>query len=67
MAEETRGSSDVCIVCNKKIENKDKNVSTWYKGNIYYFDSKECKVLFDENPTQYVTSEDETETIDENL
>ena len=40
-------------VCGMMIEDKDAVATSNYKGNAYYFCSKDCKTEFDENPESY--------------
>ena len=46
-------------VCGMQVDEKKSPTST-YKGQQYAFCNKECKTAFDQNPTQYAQSSQQT-------
>jgi Uncharacterized conserved protein len=46
-------------VCGMELTYETAQARSEYNGQIYYFDSLECKETFDKNPEKYATQEQE--------
>lgn len=46
------------LVCGMEVKEEEAAGSSLYKGKKYYFCSKNCKEKFDENPEEYIKSEE---------
>ncbi|MCI0453844.1 MAG: YHS domain-containing protein [Candidatus Dadabacteria bacterium] len=44
-------------VCNMDVDEKKAQATSEYRGKIYYFCAKGCKVTFDKNPEMYLGKE----------
>jgi YHS domain-containing protein len=44
-------------VCNMDVDEKKAVATSEYKGKIYYFCAKGCKIAFDKNPEKYLGKE----------
>lgn len=42
-------------VCGMMVDDKGAAATSEYNGQRYFFCSKDCKLEFDENPTDYAT------------
>ncbi len=47
------------LVCGMQVDESNPPAKSDYKGRTYYFCSLDCKQTFDNNPEEYVKSEDE--------
>ena len=47
-------------VCGMEVTYETAQARSEYNGQTYYFDSLECKEIFDREPEKYVTHENET-------
>jgi YHS domain-containing protein/ElaB/YqjD/DUF883 family membrane-anchored ribosome-binding protein len=45
------------IVCNNEVDMKKERFSSWHDGREFWFDSRECKSLFDADPDRYIKVE----------
>lgn len=45
------------IVCNNEVDMQKERYSSWYEGREFWFDTRQCKNLFDEHPEQYIRAE----------
>lgn len=48
-------------VCNMDLDENKAAATSEYKGKIYYFCAKGCKIAFDKNPEKYLGKEKDTE------
>ena len=46
-------------VCGMEVTYETAKARSEYNGQTYYFDSLECKEMFDKNPEKYATQEQE--------
>jgi Cu+-exporting ATPase len=46
------------LVCGMEVKEEEAAVFSLYKGKKYYFCSRNCKEKFDENPEEYIRSEE---------
>lgn len=44
-------------VCNMDVDEKKAAATSEYKGKIYYFCAKGCKIAFDKNPDKHLEKE----------
>ena len=44
-------------VCGMSVEPDDAAAESEYQGQTYYFCCKDCKRMFDEDPTNYVSEQ----------
>jgi Cu+-exporting ATPase len=49
------------LVCGMEIKEEEAAASSLYEGKKYYFCTKGCKQKFDENPEEYIKSEESEE------
>jgi YHS domain-containing protein len=47
-------------VCGAEVTYETAQARSEYNGQTYYFDSLECKEIFDREPEKYITHEQET-------
>ncbi|MBI2399846.1 MAG: YHS domain-containing protein, partial [Deltaproteobacteria bacterium] len=45
------------IVCNNEIDMGKERFRSWHDGREFWFDSRECKSLFDADPDKYIKVE----------
>lgn len=49
-------------VCGMEVTYETAQARSEYDGQTYYFDSLECKEIFDKDPEKYVTHEHEADS-----
>lgn len=49
-------------VCGMEVTYETAQARSEYGGQTYYFDSLECKEIFDKDPEKYVTHEHEADS-----
>jgi len=50
------------VICNMEVDEKNAKFKTHYKGKTYYFCAKSCKKRFDENPENYISKKQESQS-----
>lgn len=50
------------IVCGNEVDLQDERYRTWHEGQEFWFDSKNCKDLFDKDPGKYLKVEVQAES-----
>lgn len=49
------------LVCNNEVDMEKERFRSWHEGREYWFDSENCKALFDADPEKYIEAESRTE------
>jgi len=52
------------LVCGMMIDPQRAAATSEYKGQIYYFCARGCKVAFDKEPERYIKAQPQTESED---
>lgn len=42
------------LVCNNEVDTSEVSFSSWYEGREFWFDTSQCKELFDADPERYI-------------
>jgi P-type Cu+ transporter len=50
-------STTIDPVCGMNVEPEEAAAQSEYQGQTYYFCCKDCKRMFDEDPTNYVSEQ----------
>ncbi|GIW47851.1 MAG: YHS domain-containing protein [Deltaproteobacteria bacterium] len=51
-------------VCGMEVDEKKAAATSEYKGRVYYFCAKGCKIAFDKSPEKYIRKDEKEEEKD---
>lgn len=49
-------------VCDKEVDERQAAAQFEYRGDTYYFHSKECKMKFEADPERYVSRDESSQS-----